>query len=122
MNVRMFCLLMAIAPIGLSEVMAAGASPTTVKEASGLLVDGGGIDDMFVIVRTLDGREIRAYCVARCGDWFADTDPDRTVLKKELVGRKVNLRYTQEASAGRIAGPADDEMLDFVQEVRFLPK
>jgi hypothetical protein len=102
--------------------MANGASSPPVKEVTGLLVAGGGIDDMFVVVRTSDGREIDAYCMDRCGDWFSDKDPNAMTLKKELIGRKVNLRYTTEASAGRVAGPSDDDMIEFVQEVRFLSK
>ena len=122
MNARIFGLLIAMGSMGLSEAMASDASPPPVKEVSGLLVAGGGIDDMFVIVRTSDGREIHAYCMERCGDWFSDRDPNVMKLKSELIGRKVNLRYTSEASAGRIAGPSDDDVIEFVQDVRFLSK
>lgn len=86
----------------------------------GKLVDGGGIDDMQIIVRMSPSKSISAYCNRQCGDWFVEDDDAVSHLRKSMVGRKVRVVVKREASAGRIAGPSDDEEFLFIQRLELL--
>ncbi|KAF1031977.1 MAG: hypothetical protein GAK33_07210 [Burkholderia lata] len=79
--------------------MAAAAPSTKPTEVTGVLTDGGGIDDMSIVIRTESGRRIDVYCVQMCGaDWFVETG-DAMKLRKALVGRRVSLRYATELTS-----------------------
>ncbi|MDR6674591.1 hypothetical protein [Xanthomonas sp. 1678] len=105
-------------------LLLAASTPASALAASvsGTLVAGGGIDDMRIVVRAADGRNVEAYCAARCGDWFvAAPESDMFVLKKAVEGKRVALDYASEANGERIAGPGPDDRLLFVKRVRLLP-
>ncbi|MET7142539.1 hypothetical protein M3S04_12945 [Xanthomonas sp. PPL139] len=105
-----------LALLALTPITALAASVT------GTLVEGGGIDDMSIVVRAADGRQVEAYCTVQCGDWFVvEAESEVSVLKKALKGRQVALEYATEANGDRIAGPGPDERLRFVKRVRLLP-
>ncbi len=86
----------------------------------GKLMDGGGIDDMQIIVRISPSKSISAYCNQQCGDWFVEDDDAISHLGKSMVGRKVRIVVKLEASAGRIAGPSDDEEFLFIKRLEFV--
>jgi hypothetical protein len=99
-------------------------APATALAASvtGTLVGGGGVDDMTIVVRAADGREVEAYCVTRCGDWFvAEPESDVFALNKAFKGKRVALDYATETNGDRIAGPGPDDRLLFVKSVRIVP-
>ena len=86
---------------------------------TGTLVDGGGVDDMSIVVKGANGKTVTAYC-GPCDVEF-DTDKDDVQsLKKEFVGRKVILVYKSEKNNDRIAGPGEDFPLLFVKKLTFL--
>ena len=86
----------------------------------GKIVDGGGIDDMQVTVQISSSKSISAYCNQQCGDWFAEDDDAISHLRKSMVGRKVRVVVKREPSAGRIAGPSDDEEFLFIKRLELL--
>jgi hypothetical protein len=88
---------------------------------AGTLRDGGGIDDLRVVVQPATGQRVTAYCDGHCGDWF-DEDPASggSRLKKALVGRQVLLDHRREPNRDRIAGPGSDDALDFVKKIELL--
>lgn len=93
----------------------------TASSVEGVVVSGGGIDDMGLVVETTDGKRIDAYCVDRCGDWFESTGQgDEQRLKRGIRGKSVRLEYAREPNRGRIAGLDADEPLNFIRSVRFL--
>ena len=88
--------------------------------ANGVLVGGGGVDDMQVVVQTIDGRKVSAYCDNNCGDWFEEGDDTEVfTLKKEFKGKKVVLQYAVEPNRDRVVGPTHDEPLPFVKHLQF---
>lgn len=89
---------------------------------TGKLVDGGGTDDMQIVVQTESGQKVRAYCTTKCGDWFDEergTEAHR--LKNSFKGKSIVLDYSVESNRSRIAGPDDNERLPFVRKVQVLP-
>jgi len=91
-------------------------------EVTGTLLAGGGIDDNSLTIRTAQGKQVTAYCIDRCGDWFReDANTGGTTLKPTLKGRKVSMQYAVEPNRDRIAGPGADEPLAFIRTVRILP-
>ena len=86
----------------------------------GKIVDGGGIDDMQVTVQMSSSKSISAYCNRQCGDWFIEDDDAISHLRTSMVGRKVRVVVEREASAGRIAGPSDDEEFLFIKRLELL--
>ena len=86
----------------------------------GKIIDGGGIDDMQVTVQISSSKSISAYCNQQCGDWFVEDDDAILHLRKSMVGRKVRVVVKREASAGRIAGPSDDEEFLFIKRLELL--
>ena len=85
----------------------------------GKLVGGGGIDNYFLRIRLDDGKVIHAYCTTRCGDWFTDPDKNDVVkLKPGLRGKQVSARIVTERNGGRIAGPGEDDSLEFIKSAK----
>ena len=88
---------------------------------TGKLVDGGGVDDMFVVVRAANGHEVHAYCLRKCGSWFRAPDKDGVVaLKPQFKGKKVVLQYvTRMNSDDAIAGEGNAP-IEFVVKMDFV--
>lgn len=106
-----FVLLMVMLP-----GFAAAASVT------GVLVSGGGIDDMSLTIKSRKGEEIYVFCTPRCGDWFGPRDKDDMVsLRMGLAGKRVRVTYAEEENRDRIAGPSGDERLNFLKTLEWLP-
>lgn len=94
----------------------------SVKAASlsGVLVAGGGIDDLNIFVQEQNGKKTQIYCDGHCGEWFdEDTDTEIKSLKKKLVGKHIKLEYKAEKNRQRIAGPDENEILNFLKKAQF---
>ena len=88
---------------------------------SGQLVGGGGGDDMSITVKDQHGKKVQAYCVGKCGDWFRQDKDDISSLRKQFVGKKVDLTYQSEKNHDRMAGYGEDSgKLLFVKKVTLL--
>ncbi len=97
------------------------SGPAGAASMVGVLVGGGGIDDMRVDVRDAKGKIITAYCLDRCGDIFEQPDADEVVkLKARYRNRRVKLDYDSDMNKDRIAG-AGEERLEFVKKLEILP-
>jgi hypothetical protein len=84
----------------------------------GTLTSGGGVDDMHVIVQSANGRRVMVYCDGHCGDWFDENTKDATFrLKKQLVGQRVFVDFETQRNQDRIAGPGNDEILNFASKI-----
>jgi hypothetical protein len=94
--------------------------PTTgVIAVSGILVGGGGIDDMSLSIKAENGEIIEAYCDQQCGDWFDENEDAIVYLKRNLIGKNIFVEYAFEAGEGRVAGPSDDEQFNFIKNIKF---
>ncbi len=94
------------------------ARPGTI---TGTLVDGGGIDDLHLIVRRDDGNRVRLYCmVDGCDEWFDTGENDMQQLKTAWIGKRVGITVRVQRNNGAIAGPGDDELLPMAVKIRFL--
>lgn len=86
---------------------------------SGTLIAGGGIDDLSLTVQKANGQQIIVYCNNLCGDWFIeDPSTESRHLKKALRHARIELEYKAARNRGRIAGPGDDEVLNFLKKVQ----
>lgn len=89
-----------------------------VETFSGLLVGGGGIDDMMLNIRAGNGRIVQAYCNGHCADWFV-TDRDEVYsLAREFANKPLRVTLARQHNKGRIAGPGEDDVLTFVTALR----
>jgi len=96
------------------------SGPAGAASVAGVLIGGGGIDDMRVEVRDAKGRIITAYCLDRCGNIFGEPDANEVVKVQERYrDRKVKLDYDSEMNKDRIAG-AGEERLEFVKKLEVL--
>ncbi|WKB55815.1 hypothetical protein [Eleftheria terrae] len=94
----------------------------TAATLAGTLVDGGGTDDLQLIVQGQGAERVVAYCDQQCGDWFdEDVRTESYRLKARLKGRKVVLRYAEEPNRDRVAGEGPDERVHFIKKLHFLP-
>ena len=83
------------------------------------LVNGGGIDDLSVQLKDVKNRDINAYCVQHCGNWFVfNAESDGYSLKKKYQGAKVWASLSYEQNRDRIAGPSADEELFFIKKIK----
>ena len=88
---------------------------------SGSIVGGGGIDNRSIVVKTANGQKISAYCDKNCGSWFTPPDRDDVVMvRKDLLGKKVLLKYVTEPSRGRVAGLTDEDTAEFIKKLNFV--
>lgn len=86
---------------------------------SGVLVAGGGIDDLSLSVQRPNGQQVIIYCNGLCGDWFdEDKETEGMSLKKALVGKRIDLEYKAEKNRFQIAGPGEDETLKFLKKAQ----
>ena len=93
---------------------------TKAATVSGVLVGGGGIDDMSLIVKAKNGQLVEAYCNRHCENWFEE-DENGEVLRSEFLGRRLRIKYTFEFNQDRVAGPGADEKFNFIKKIEFLP-
>lgn len=106
--------------LALASAGALVSGPAGAASVVGVLVDGGGTDDMRVDVRDAKGKIITAYCLDRCGDIFEQPDADEVVkLKARYRNRRVKLDYDSDMNKDRIAG-AGEERLEFVKKLEVL--
>lgn len=58
-----------------------------------ILVDGGGTDDLSLMLKNIQGKTIHAYCNQKCGKWFdPDEEIDGQTLKKQYINKKFRQR------------------------------
>lgn len=106
----------------LATTLMAISAYTIAAPLTGQIVAGGGVDDLALVIKLDTGKTIDAYCNQKCGDWF-DVDPETeaATLKKKLKGRRVEFEYQMEKNRGRIAGPADDDVVPLMKKIKLLP-
>lgn len=84
-----------------------------------ILVDGGGTDDLLLMLKNIQGKTIHAYCNQKCGKWFdPDEEIDGQTLKKQHINKKVQAEIKFEKNAGRVAGPSHDESFYFIKYIK----
>jgi hypothetical protein len=87
---------------------------------SGTLAEGGGVDDMHIVVKAKSGKEVYAFCAGQCGKLFTAPDKnEQSFLQKKYVGKPVVLTYASEKNKDRIAGAGEDGPLLFVKKLEF---
>ena len=87
----------------------------------GYLFSGGGSDADQLTVLTDKGERIHAYCAPLCEDLFSEPDENDVVtLRKDLVGKRVEVEVAIERNAGRIPGPGDSERIPLVKRIKLL--
>ncbi|MDP5239421.1 hypothetical protein Q9Q94_07755 [Uliginosibacterium sp. 31-16] len=95
--------------------------PESPEVFTGVLLGGGGLDDLSLSVQKPDGQKISAYCDGHCGDWFQETgESDVVTLKKSLRNRKVAIRVAKERNKDRIAGPGPGDILLFIKDIQLV--
>ena len=99
--------------------------PVWAQDYTGWLIAGGGVDDLFLIIKNENGQELSGYCdkASVCSDWdalFKEDENGAYVLKRKYFKKKVRVRIIERANNGEIAGPSDDEVLPFITQFRFL--
>ena len=89
------------------------------EKITGVLISGGGIDDMALSIRAANGRTVHAYCNRHCSDdWFvADRDEVYSLIRK-FINRPVSVTVARQHNKSRIAGPGDD-VLSFITTLGF---
>jgi uncharacterized protein len=90
------------------------------EKFTGVLINGGGIDNMALSLRAANGRTVHAYCNRHCGDdWFmADRDEVSSLIRK-FINRPVSVTVARQRNKDRIAGPGNDEVLAFITALDF---
>lgn len=87
------------------------------------IVAGGGVDDTFLTLKDNKHKELHAYCMDKCGDWFEpSTEHDGETLKTKYKAKKVVAELSYEINHDRIVGPGDDAKLVFIQRIKLLSK
>lgn len=82
---------------------------------------GGGVDDTSLGLKNIKGKEISAYCLNKCGDWFEPSDEhDGNQLQKRYIGKKVKAELSYELNGDRIIGPGEDEKFFFIKSIKML--
>lgn len=89
---------------------------------AGVLVGGGGVDDMSLRFRMSDGKRVDAYCTtAACKQLvFAEDGDDVSTLERRFLNKRVKVTISKRRNKGQVAGPGDDEILSFVTQLRFV--
>lgn len=90
-----------------------------VETFSGVLVGGGGTDDMRLNIRAGNGRTVWAYCNGHCADWFVADRNDVYSLARPFANKAVRVTLARQHNKGRIAGPGEDDVLLFVTALGF---
>ncbi len=84
---------------------------------TGKIAGGGGIDDLFIVVKGASGQTVKAYCNQKCGDWFVEGEHEVQTLRKEFINKKVVMEYKAEKNNDRIAGWGEDSPPTFVKKI-----
>lgn len=92
------------------------------EKFTGVLISGGGTDNMFLNIRTVNGRTVRAYCNQLCGDWFVVDRNEVSSLTRKFINRPVSVTVARQRNKDRIAGPGNDEVLAFITALAFSGK
>ncbi len=112
MNIRLFtvCILLV-------------SAVTTAKTITGVLVSGGGVDDMSLTVKMKNGHKVYVYCDNKCGNWFTTPDENDFIsVKRNMIGKKVRVKYKLEANNNRIAGPSEEERFNFLKSLKWISR
>lgn len=88
----------------------------------GYLFDGGGTDAENIRVVTDKGDRIFAYCGGQqCQPLFGKRDEHDVVeVRKNLMGKRIEIEVKIERNAGRIAGPGDDDRIPLLKRFKLL--
>ena len=85
------------------------------------ILNGGGVDDLSLILKDNKNKEIDAFCDQKCGNWF---DPDEKSggehIKKNYIGKKVQAEINVENNRDRIVGPGANEKLSFIKNIKLI--
>ncbi|RZG88555.1 hypothetical protein EXE10_01775 [Acinetobacter sp. WCHAc060033] len=91
------------------------------KSQTYTILNGGGVDDLGLILKDSKNKEVHAYCDQKCGDWF---DPDEESggehIKKKIIGKKVQAEIKVENNRDRIVGPGANERLSFIKNIKLI--
>lgn len=87
------------------------------------IIWGGGVDDTAMTLKDIKNKEIYAYCMDKCGDWFEPSKEHEGInLMSKYKGKKVLAEFSYEKNHDRIAGPSADEKLYFIKKIKLLHK
>jgi hypothetical protein len=89
---------------------------------TGRLINGGGLEDMSLTIKTDDGKSVEGYCTATCGQLaFKEGKDGVSSLEKRFINKRVRVTIVKRKNTGiAVAGPAEDEVLPFVTQLTFL--
>lgn len=94
---------------------------SSAKPQTYTILNGGGVDDLSLILKDNKNKEINAYCDQKCGDWFdADEESGGEHIKKKYIGKKVQAEIKVENNRDRIVGPGANERLSFIKNIKLI--
>lgn len=92
------------------------------EKFTGVLVNGGGVDNMSLGIRTAGGRTVSGYCGRQCDGWFNVDRNEVSSLRRQYLDRPVRVTLVRQRNNGRIAGPADEDIVPMIVELAFTDK
>lgn len=87
---------------------------------TGVLIGGGGQDNIGILVLTDDGRRAWAYCDDRCASNLFVSQGEGYSLNPSMQGKRVSITFANEPNKSRIVGPDENEMLIFAKKIQFI--
>lgn len=85
------------------------------------ILNGGGVDDLSLILKDSKNKEIHAFCDQKCGNWFdADEDSGGEHIKKKFIGKKVQAELKLEINGDRVIGPGADAEFNFIKNIKLI--
>lgn len=109
--------------IALLAILLATSSFSLAKMQTYTIIWGGGVDDTSLTLKDTKNKEIHAYCMDQCGNWFkSSTEHEGVTLNTKYKGKKVLAEFSYENNNDRIAGPSADEKLYFIKKIKLLYK
>lgn len=109
--------------IALLAILLSASSFSLAKIQTYTIVNGGGVDDIALGLKDPKNKEIHAYCINKCGDWFEpSTEHEGETLKSKFKGKKVSAELSYEINNDRIVGPGNDARLHFIKKIKSLSK
>jgi hypothetical protein len=109
--------------IMLLAILTSVCSLSIAKMQTYTIIWGGGVDDTALTLKDAKNKEIHAYCLNKCGDWFEpSTEHEGETLITKYKGKKVLVEFSYENNKDRIAGPGADEKLYFIKKIKLVHK